>query len=457
MKFFNKVMKIYILILVVCLLRCNAENKANTEQKYSFSAVKQHGGKRRYTAPILLYQNHCATFNIILSGDIETNPGPVTCTICQKTVRRNSIQFRCSTCKDSLHAKCLKKNFINTNSLQKVKQWTCHLCLCAELPFHGTRNINELLSAPDSQPTINIMEDDQHLNILDANRNRISISHLNTQSITSSFAEFEAMLMRYKFDIITLSETWLKDNPLLLNHVTIPGYKNEFNNREEKRGGGVGLYIRESLQYKRRDDIIEKDRTMEHLWLQVKSEKDSFLLAVFYQPSSVLADKRAWLHKLESLIAYVNTIWTGPIILAGDTNINLLKRDSELYNQYSRCIENLSLKQHITSPTRKGEKLIDHILTNLDKIQFEGVIPCDEISDHDAPYIICSIKKPKFETRYKFIRMEKNFEAESFKSDVEQLPFTAVYAMETPEDKLDMFNHLFLSCLEKHAPWYEKN
>ena len=159
------------------------------------------------------------------------------------------------------------------------------------------------------------MEDDQHLNILDANRNRISISHLNTQSITSSFAEFEAMVMRYKFDIITLSETWLKNNPLLLNHFTIPGYKNEFNNREEKRGGGVGLYIRENLQYKRRNDITEKDRTMEHLWLQVKSEKNSFLLAVFYQPSSVLADKRAWLHKLESLIAYVNTIWTGPIIL----------------------------------------------------------------------------------------------------------------------------------------------
>ena len=58
-------------------------------KKYSFSAVKQHGAKRKYTAPILLYQNHCATFNIIQSGDIETNPGPNTCTICEKTVRKN--------------------------------------------------------------------------------------------------------------------------------------------------------------------------------------------------------------------------------------------------------------------------------------------------------------------------------------------------------------------------------
>ena len=234
MNFFNEATKICILILVVCLLQCNAENKAITEKKHSFSAVKQHGGRRRYTAPILFYQNHCATFNITLSGDIETNPGPGTCTIFQKTVRKNSTQFRCSTCKDSLHAKCLKKNFVNTNSQQKVKQWTCRLCLCAELPFHGTRSINGQLSAPDSQPTTTIMVDDpqadQHINTLNANNDRISIAHLNTQSITSSFAEFEAMLMRYKFDIITLSETWLKNNPLLLNHVTIPGFKNEFNN-----------------------------------------------------------------------------------------------------------------------------------------------------------------------------------------------------------------------------------
>ena len=49
------------------------------------------------------------------------------------------------------------------------------------------------------------------------------------------------MLMRYKFDVITLSETWLKDNALLLQHVNIPGYKVEFANRPNERGGGVGL------------------------------------------------------------------------------------------------------------------------------------------------------------------------------------------------------------------------
>ena len=52
------------------------------------------------------------------------------------------------------------------------------------------------------------------------------------------------------------------------------------NNREEKRGCGIGLYIREGLKYKRRDDITTKRSTIEHMRLHI-SEKDSFLLAVF--------------------------------------------------------------------------------------------------------------------------------------------------------------------------------
>ncbi|MEO0684074.1 MAG: hypothetical protein AAFY76_03245, partial [Cyanobacteria bacterium J06649_11] len=34
----------------------------------------------------------------------------------------------------------------------------------------------------------------------------------------------------------------------------------------------------------------------------------------------------------------------------------------------------------------------------------------------------------------------------------EQLPFTTVYVMDTPEEKLAIFNDLFISCLEKHCP-----
>ena len=49
---------------------------------------------KRCKAPVLYYANSVKSFNVILSGDIEKNPGPgshpVNCDTCEKTIRRNS-------------------------------------------------------------------------------------------------------------------------------------------------------------------------------------------------------------------------------------------------------------------------------------------------------------------------------------------------------------------------------
>ena len=50
----------------------------------------------------------------------------------------------------------------------------------------------------------------------------------NTQSMVSSFDELVLTIQQYPFDVISMSETWLKDNSLLLQHVTLPGYSCEF-------------------------------------------------------------------------------------------------------------------------------------------------------------------------------------------------------------------------------------
>ena len=92
--------------------------------------------------------------------------------------------------------------------------------------------------------------------------------HLNTQSMVSAFGELLLTIKQYPFNVISMSETWPKDNPLLLNHVTIPGYNSEFRSRNSIRGGGVGAYIKETLTYKRRSDIEAKVLDLEHLWLE---------------------------------------------------------------------------------------------------------------------------------------------------------------------------------------------
>ena len=54
--------------------------------------------------------------------------------------------------------------------------------------------------------------------------NHPSIAHLNTQSISSTFDEFQVMLYHYLFDIITWSDTWLRNDRNLQQYIPIPGY-----------------------------------------------------------------------------------------------------------------------------------------------------------------------------------------------------------------------------------------
>lgn len=87
--------------------------------------------------------------------------------------------------------------------------------------------------------------------------------------MVSSFNEFQVLVSRLPMDIITMSKTWLRNNPALLYYVTLPSYTALFQNREGIRGGGVGAYICDSIQIKRRKDIEQLQPEMEHLWIEV--------------------------------------------------------------------------------------------------------------------------------------------------------------------------------------------
>ena len=51
---------------------------------------------------------------------------------------------------------------------------------------------------------------------------------------TLTFDEFHVMLNEYQYHIITMFETWLKDNQKLLDYIDIPGYNLEYANRDNR-------------------------------------------------------------------------------------------------------------------------------------------------------------------------------------------------------------------------------
>ena len=116
-----------------------------------------------------------------------------------------------------------------------MQDWICSFCIQSVLTFYKVRDLHTLNSSIHNE--YEIEHQNKHLDVLKKHHCYTSVAHLNTQSLPSSFDEFSYMMNKYKFDIVALSETWLKNNKTQLEYVQINGYKSELKNRESKSGG----------------------------------------------------------------------------------------------------------------------------------------------------------------------------------------------------------------------------
>ena len=91
--------------------------------------------------------------------------------------------------------------------------------------------------------------------------------------MVSTCDEFLITINEYPLNVVTLSETRLKDDPALLDFVSVPGYTTIFRNRESIKGGSVGAYIRNDINFKHWKDIENLQPDLEHLCVEIAGRK----------------------------------------------------------------------------------------------------------------------------------------------------------------------------------------
>ena len=97
----------------------------------------------------------------------------------------------------------------------------------------------------DARTPSNIINGD-----LENYRNNFIIGHLNARSLNKNITELKAILDETDFDAVSISESWLRSRtPKDRFHIN--GYKIFRNDRKNKRGGGVCLYVKEEYDCKR--------------------------------------------------------------------------------------------------------------------------------------------------------------------------------------------------------------
>ena len=207
----------------------------------------------------------------------------------------------------------------------------------------------------------------------------ISFIHYNVQSVHSKLDHLYTEL--HEFDIIALSETWLSqatsDSDLHFTSFHPPERKDRtFNNY-----GGVLLYVKDNLFYRRRLDL--EIINIECIWIELKFHSKTVLFGLFYRPPNTNALEHS--NILDSIHLAIDS-GIDNIIITGDFNLNTNNQQS--LNKVESICRDFSLTQTISDPTHfteSSESILDLIFTsNDDLILHSGV--CDPFLQQDIRY-----------------------------------------------------------------------
>ena len=144
----------------------------------------------------------------------------------------------------------------------------------------------------------------------------MAIASLNFNGLRRYFDEIQSVLIDLDIHISALNETKLDGlYPKELTH--IPGYQHIRHDRS-CTGGGVSIYIRDSIKFRHRSDIPAEE--LELICIEIEPPKSkSFILLAWYKPPSDLLNV---FNRLEIAISYLDEE-NKELILLGDTNCDL--------------------------------------------------------------------------------------------------------------------------------------
>ena len=185
-------------------------------------------------------------------------------------------------------------------------------------------------------------------------RKGMVIASLNINSLLRHHDELSNFLFERGIHILALNETKL-DSKICKDLLKIENYKIERCDRN-REGGGIALYIKDSIKYHVRKDLPEK--SLELLCIEVELLKARpFFVISWYRPPS---DTVETFDKLDRILQFLETEGK-ELILLGDTNCDFLKfsstSDVSCLNNPSKHMQQIycsyELKQLINKPTRE--------------------------------------------------------------------------------------------------------
>ncbi len=185
------------------------------------------------------------------------------------------------------------------------------------------------------------------------------------------------MITDNSFDVLCLTETWLKTNDYFgLNESTPPSYCYKHEPRETGRGGGVATIFSDILNVTQKTGY--RFDSFEILMLNVKlSDKQnksvlSLALATVYRPPGPYTDF------LSDLLVNADKA-----LIVGDFNIHVDNTNDALGLAFTDLINSFGVKQNVIGPTHHFNHTLYLIISHgIDLTDIDIVLQNDDVTDH---------------------------------------------------------------------------
>ena len=173
----------------------------------------------------------------------------------------------------------------------------------------------ETLRGPNSKRQLDRILQERGINIL----------HQNIRGLLSSFANICKLINTHRYiDILTLSETHICDEENIDKLYEIPGYKFINRHRTDSRGGGVAIYVKDSINFERCFDLEGSHLEIIVIEIFIKANKTKNIISNCYRPPETDYFPKNFNELFNESLSLINATQK-EVILLGDMNVNYLK------------------------------------------------------------------------------------------------------------------------------------
>ena len=205
------------------------------------------------------------------------------------------------------------------------------------------------------------------------------IFHHNIRSFRRNSDELFAYidLLKVKFQVLVFTETWFSRD----NIIEIDGYKSYHSFRNEKIGGGVSVYVTDTLVSLGLDDLTINNEVIETCCVKI-SYNSSFLYVIcLYRPPN-MDFYDLFLDNCSNFLTELMVLDRNFYVL-GDFNVNTLS-SGIVSTRFVDLMRSFSMMPLVSVPTRitdNVQSLIDNIWTN-DLASINSGVLIFDVTDH---------------------------------------------------------------------------